>query len=227
MGRNPSRLTSPAPWADANAARLHARKSLCYPSSLLPITMSDQPTEPTSTAEAPSLLVIDDDEVFRSRLARAFARRGYDVREAADGIEAVRSARQDSPELAVLDLRMPGPSGLAVLEELKAIDPTTNIVVLTGYGSIATAVEAVRLGATHYLTKPADVEDIEAAFARASHPDQTPPAVPERVPSLARVEWEHIHRVLSDCGGNISQAARLLGIHRRSLQRKLAKHPGD
>jgi two-component system response regulator RegA len=116
-------------------------------------------------------------------------------------------------------------SGLDVVRELKAIDAMTNIVVLTGYGSIATALEAVRLGATHYLTKPADVDDILAAFDRANGPPADLSVVEHNVPSLARAEWEHINRVLTDCGGNISQAARLLGLHRRSLQRKLSKYP--
>jgi two-component system response regulator RegA len=169
--------------------------------------------------------VVDDDEVFRNRLVRAFGERGFDARGAENYQSAVDAAQVESPEFAVVDLRMPDKSGLEVVRALKALDPTTNIVVLTGYGSIATAIEAVKLGATHYLTKPADVDDILAGFARANvAPGEIPEAPPE-VPSLARAEWEHINRVLSDCGGNISQAARLLGIHRRSLQRKLAKHP--
>jgi two-component system response regulator RegA len=114
--------------------------------------------------------------------------------------------------------------GLDVVQGLKAIERSTVIVVLTGYGSIATALEAVRLGATHYLTKPADADDVIAAFSRGdSAPART--AEDPQPASLARVEWEHINRVLADCGGNVSQAARLLGIHRRSLQRKLAKYP--
>lgn len=179
------------------------------------------------TKEAtPSVLVVDDDERYRERLVRALTRRGYDVREASNASEALASAKQDSPEYAVLDLRMPGPSGLELLEALLAIDPTTNAVMLTGYGSIATAVEAVKAGATHYLTKPADVDDIERAFARKDASTGGGKLdTPTEVPTLARVEWEHIHRVLQDCGGNISQAARLLGVHRRSLQRKLAKYP--
>lgn len=174
---------------------------------------------------APSILVVDDDEVFRTRLAQAFLRRGFDVRQAADADAAAASARQDSPELAVVDLRMPGRSGLELVRELAEIDAATNVVVLTGYGSIATAVEAVKLGATHYLTKPADVEDILAAFRRADAAPGDLPDVPDQAPSLARVEWEHINRVLADCGGNVSRAARVLGIHRRSLQRKLSKYP--
>lgn len=172
-----------------------------------------------------SILVVDDDATFRSRLARAFESRGFDARTAADGSIALELARSESPEFAVVDLRMPGLSGLDVVRELKAIDPATNIVVLTGYGSIATALEAVRLGATHYLTKPADIEDILAAFARAHQAPGQTSTIGHEVPSLARAEWEHINRVLTDCGGNISQAARLLGLHRRSLQRKLAKYP--
>lgn len=174
---------------------------------------------------SPSILVVDDDERFRSRLARALKDRGLQVREAADGEEALALAREDSPEYALVDLRMPGASGLSVVRELHEIDPGTRIVVLTGYGSIATALESVRLGAVHYLTKPADVNEILAAF----HRDHEAPSVdldgePE-APSLARVEWEHIQRVLQDVEGNISEAARRLGIHRRSLQRKLAKYP--
>ena len=173
--------------------------------------------------QAQTLLVVDDDERFRTRLARAFRERGFAVREAADGAAALALAREESPELAVVDLRMPGASGLEVVRALHALDPTTRIVVLTGYGSIATAVEAMRLGATHYVAKPADADDLLVAFARADAP--LPDAPGPAVPSLARVEWEHINRVLADCGGNVSQAARLLGLHRRSLQRKLAKHP--
>jgi two-component system response regulator RegA len=176
--------------------------------------------------EQPSILLVDDDEVFRRRLARAFEERGYDVRMAASYPEAVAAATEESPEYAVVDLRMPGPSGLELVRELVRIDPATRVVVLTGYGSIATAIDAIRLGAINYLPKPADADDIVAAFARgqappleAPHPDYA------EAPSLARAEWEHINRVLADCGGNISEAARRLGIHRRSLQRKLQKYP--
>jgi two-component system response regulator RegA len=179
---------------------------------------------PAEAPEARSLLIVEDDDVFRSRLARAFRDRGFEVREARDVEAAARSAGADPPECAVVDLRLGARSGLDVVRALGELDPSTVIVVLTGYGSIATALEAVRLGATHYLTKPADVDEILAAFERApGTPDGTPPA--QATPSLARVEWEHINRVLADCDGNISQAARVLGIHRRSLQRKLAKYP--
>jgi two-component system response regulator RegA len=173
---------------------------------------------------ARTVLVVDDDERFRTRLVRAFQERGYEARGARDCDEALRLARSETPEYAVADLRMPGRSGLELVRELRALDPTTRIVVLTGYGSIATAVEAVRLGAVHYLTKPADLEEIMAALERGAQGEATPEP-PSEVASLARIEWEHINRVLTDCGGNISQAARLLGLHRRSLQRKLAKYP--
>jgi len=175
-----------------------------------------------------SILIVDDDEVYRNRLARAFVDRGYDVRTAHDYDSAVASAQNDSPELAVVDLKMPGKSGLELVKALVEIDPSTKSIVLTGYGSIATAIDAVRLGATYYLSKPADADDIVQTFARAEAPPLEPPASDSgeyKAPSLARAEWEHINRVLSDAGGNISEAARRLGIHRRSLQRKLQKYP--
>jgi two-component system, response regulator RegA len=172
------------------------------------------------TGHATTLLLVEDDEAFRTRLVRAFRDRGYDVSAAATYDDAVASATADSPELALVDLRLPGRSGLDVVQALKAIDDTTRIVVLTGYGSIATAVESMRLGATSYLTKPVDADQILAAFEGGPLPAAT-----GAVQTLARVEWEHIQRVLADCDGNITQAARRLGIHRRSLQRKLFKNP--
>jgi two-component system response regulator RegA len=168
-----------------------------------------------------TLIIVDDDDRFRTRLMRAFEERGYEVAGAGSFDEAVAAARQESPELALVDLRLPGKSGLDVVRALKSIDQTTSIVVLTGYGSIATAVESMKSGATTYLTKPVDADQIVAAF----EPPQPGAGSAPTVPSLARVEWEHIQRVLADCDGNVSQAARLLGIHRRSLQRKLAKDP--
>jgi two-component system response regulator RegA len=174
--------------------------------------------------EGASILVVDDDALFRERLARALQARGYEVRTAASFEDAVACCDQYSPEFAVVDLRMPGRSGMELVQELKRIDPSTRVVVLTGYGSIATAIEAIRLGATYYVHKPADADDVLAAFARGEAPPLEP--TPEyRAPSLARAEWEHISRVLSDCGGNVSEAARRLGLHRRSLQRKLQKYP--
>ena len=175
-----------------------------------------------SANEDRSILVVDDDERFRDRLVRAFSDRGFDVRGARDAPEALVLATEDSPEWAVVDLRMPGPSGLDVLRDLLAIDHATRIVVLTGYGSIATAIEAVRRGAVDYLTKPADADQILAALEGTKRTDET---VEVEIPSLARVEWEHIQRALTDCNGNVTQAARALRLHRRSLQRKLGKFP--
>ncbi|MEZ6197305.1 MAG: response regulator transcription factor [Planctomycetota bacterium] len=176
-------------------------------------------------AEHPqSLLVVDDDQILRDRLARAFSRRGFEVRTAENADAAVVLAREESPEFAIVDLKMPGRSGLELVRDLREIDDATKIVVLTGYGSIATAIEAVKLGAANYLSKPADVDDILAAFERGDQPALEPTSHEYRAPSLARAEWEHINRVLADCGGNISEAARRLGIHRRSLQRKLQKY---
>jgi len=171
----------------------------------------------------PSLLVVEDDGVFRERLARALQARGFEVGEVGSLAELRVAVAEEPPEFAVVDLRLPDGSGLEAVKLLIEAEASTRIVVLTGYGSIATALEAIRLGASHYLTKPATADDVTAGFARADAP--LPVGSPEDVPSLARVEWEHINRVLTDCGGNVSQAARLLGLHRRSLQRKLAKFP--
>lgn len=167
-----------------------------------------------------TILVVDDDSAFRERLVRALAARGLEAVGAATGAEAKRVAASESPELAVVDLRLGQEDGLDVVRELHAIDPMTRILVLTGYGSIATAVEAVRRGAFDYLQKPADADQILARLEGEGAAREE-----AAVPSLARVEWEHIQRVLLDSGGNVSQAARLLGMHRRSLQRKLAKRP--
>ena len=182
-------------------------------------------SENSATVAVPSILIVDDDEALRERLAKAFRGRGYEARTAASYEQAVAFAEAESPEYAIVDLRLPGRSGLEIVKALKAIDAETKIVVLTGYGSIATAMEAVRLGAVNYLSKPADADGILAAFSRSDDPDK-PIALDTYVaPSLARAEWEHINRVLSDCDGNVSEAARRLRIHRRSLQRKLQKYP--
>lgn len=179
----------------------------------------------STDGSAPSILVVDDDEPFRDRLTLALTKRRYDVRAASDGAGAIASAERDSPELALVDLRLAGEWGLHVVRALHRIDPSTQIVVLTAYGSIATAMEAVRLGAKNFLQKPATVDEIELAFRRATTDPGDEVPSPTEVPSLARAEWEHINRVLTECEGNIRQAARLLGLHRRSLQRKLAKYP--
>lgn len=185
--------------------------------------MSDETKDGKEGAAEPSLLIADDDEVFRERLARSLRSRGYDVRTASNAKAAVELAKEESPEYAVVDLRMPGESGIELIRELKEIDPATKVLMLTGYGSIANAVDAVKLGACNYVQKPADADDIEAAFERAEAPAGTA-TLRYQAPTLARAEWEHIQRVLADCGGNISEAARRLGIHRRSLQRKLYKY---
>jgi two-component system response regulator RegA len=178
----------------------------------------------TETDDRQTILIVDDDDVLRQRLVRAFADRGFEAIGAAGFDEAVHLAHADPPELCVVDLRMPGRGGLELLSELKRIEPHTEVVILTGYGSIATAIDAVRLGAVYFLPKPADADDILAAFDRGRAPPSTDAGDPT-APSLARTEWEHIQRVLTDAGGNISEAARRLGIHRRSLQRKLQKLP--
>ena len=172
-----------------------------------------------------TILLVDDEEHFRDRLARALTRREYEVLQAANYDEGLRIIKERKPELAVFDLRMPGPSGLDLVKAAMEVHPSLNIVVLTGYGSIATATEAIRLGATNYLAKPADTDEILAAFSLDQEEAAIPPPADIETPSLGRVEWEHINRVLTDCGGNISAAAKRLNIHRRTLQRKLLKFP--
>jgi len=171
------------------------------------------------------LLLVEDDATLRERLTRAFESRGLDVVALGTIAEAETFLKNDIPELAVVDLRVPDGSGLDLITLLKRADPETRIVVLTGYGSIATAIEAVRRGATNYLTKPADADAILSALGETLGGPEA--AVPSRPMSLDRVEWEHINRVLLECNGNISEAARILGLHRRSLQRKLAKYPSN
>ncbi|MEQ1887396.1 MAG: response regulator [Bryobacteraceae bacterium] len=180
----------------------------------------------TEETAQPLALLVDDDDIFRDRLSRAFRSRGWEVETAPDGPAALRIAADCSPDLAVVDLRLPEMGGLDIVRGLRQLDKTTRIIMLTGYGSIATAITATKLGADHYLSKPSDVEQILTAYENLSNGDPTLDTASDfEVPSLARVEWEHIQRVLADCQGNISQAAKLLGLHRRSLQRKLSKYP--
>lgn len=167
----------------------------------------------------PTLVLVDDDDAFRSRLARALSERGFSVTAFASADEALASVNEP-PEYAVIDLRIAGASGLSVLSALMAKDPCTRVVMLTGYGSIPTAVEATKLGAVAYLTKPTDADAVVSALMGAAKSPEL-----DETPTLARAEWEYINRVLADCQGNISEAARRLGLHRRSLQRKLQKHP--
>jgi len=175
--------------------------------------------------EKPLALVVDDDDIFRNRLCRALEQRNWNVIGTARGHESLSIAREHGPDLVVVDMKMPGIGGLELLPELRALDSSMTIIVLTGYGSIATAISAIKRGADHYMSKPADADQILAAYEGLRTAADPAPDAATTVPSLARVEWEHMQRVISDGGGNISQAARLLGIHRRSLQRKLAKHP--
>jgi len=173
-----------------------------------------------------ALLLVDDDERLRTHMARALDRRGLDVRSAASFDEAMAVARETSPALALVDLRMPGASGLELVRALRAHDPAIRVVILTGYGSIATAVEAMRLGAVHYLQKPVDADDVVTALLYPLGNPRGLPTAPSELPSLDRVKWEHISRVLAECEGNVTVAARKLGLHRRSLQRMLNKLPG-
>ncbi len=170
------------------------------------------------------MLLVDDDDAFRERLARAMRSRGFEV-DAADGYgQAMAFSAANPPDRVVVDLNMPGRGGLEVVRDLKERFPDTEIVVLTGFGSVPTAVDAVRLGACNYLHKPAHADMILAAFEHGRS-DPLEQAAPEyQPPSLALAEWEHIQRVLTDCGGNVSMAARKLGLHRRTLQRKLSKY---
>jgi two-component system response regulator RegA len=173
--------------------------------------------------DRPNLLLAEDDATFSEVLARALVARGFEIMCAHDGAAALRLAVERTPEYALVDLRLPDMSGLNLLEKLKASDENTNVVVLTGYGSIATAVEAVKLGATYYLTKPTTADQVVAAFNRRDASVDVPLA--KKPLSVDRLEWEHIQRVLTTAEGNISAAARALNMHRRTLQRKLNKYP--
>jgi two-component system response regulator RegA len=167
-----------------------------------------------------SLMLCDDDEAFARRLARAMERRGFMPEIAMTVAEGRSIARSRPPAYAVIDLRLEDGNGLDVVEELRECRPDARIVVLTGYGAIATAVAAVKIGATDYLSKPADADDIEAALL--SRRDDKPKP-PENPMSADRVRWEHIQRVFELCDRNVSETARRLNMHRRTLQRILAK----
>ena len=174
--------------------------------------------------EHSTLLLVDDDDAFRRVLARALGRRGFAVRSAANVDAALVIAQIQSPEYAVVDLKMPGDSGLVLIEKLIELDPNTRIVMLTGYASIATAIEAIKLGALHYLSKPCDADEVVAALGKSMAGDATL-AVSDSPISVDRLEWEHIQRVLAEHQGNVSSTARALKMHRRTLQRKLSKRP--
>ena len=170
-----------------------------------------------------SLLLVDDDITFCEVLARALEKRGFTVSTAHDAITACTLAAANPPEYAVVDLKMSGPSGLMLVKHLKELDAETRIVMLTGYASIATAVEAIKLGATHYLAKPADADEIVSALLRSEGNPDLP--VNNDPPSVERLQWEHIQKVLKENDDNISATARALKMHRRTLQRKLGKRP--
>ena len=178
---------------------------------------------PRKYDELPSLLLVDDDVTFCDVLSRALTKRGYDVSVAHDVVSGIAKAEASPPEYAVVDLKMPGESGLVLVKALKELDLETRIVVLTGYASITTAVEAIKLGAIHYLAKPADADEIVSALNKV----EGDPLMPINADPLSvnRLEWEHIQKVLADNDGNISATARALKMHRRTLQRKLMKKP--
>jgi two-component system response regulator RegA len=176
------------------------------------------------------ILLIDDDEVFTRVLARALAARGFETAVAHNAAQALAHLRAHESDSAVLDLKLGADNGLALIPELKALRPSLRILLLTGYASIATAVEAIKRGADDYLAKPVDADAVAKALLAApmdapATATQDDVALPHAPPPLKRLEWEHIHRVLNECEGNISETARRLGLHRRTLQRKLAKHP--
>lgn len=176
----------------------------------------------TPQNELASLLLVDDDPTFCRVLTAALEKRGYGVCVAHSVEEAIPLAQANPPEYAVVDLKMGGAPGLTLVKVLHELDPNTRIVMLTGYASITTAVEAIKLGATQYLAKPANADEIVAAFNHV--PDDCTPLRTQ--PTLiGNLEWEHIQRVLNEHDGNISATARALNMHRRTLQRKLGKPP--
>ena len=170
------------------------------------------------------ILLIDDDATFVHVLSRALSARGFEVHGAHDGAGALSACVDFAPRYAVLDLKLGGESGLALIPQLLSARPGLRILLLTGYASIATAVEAIKRGAHDYLAKPVDADQVVQALLGDAKQIDTE-HLPDAPPPLKRLEWEHIQRVLADCDGNISEAARRLGLHRRTLQRKLAKRP--
>lgn len=168
----------------------------------------------------PCWLLIDDDETFTATLARSLGRRGLNTVVAHSPAEALEQLSATKPGRCVLDLNLAGESGLQLLPELLAVRPELDVLILTGYGSIATAVEAMRKGAVNYLCKPVTADQIIEGF----QPERQEPSLRRQPPSVEELEWEHIQRVLTEHDGNISATARALNMHRRTLQRKLAKH---
>lgn len=169
-------------------------------------------------------LLVDDDTAFSSVLARVLKRRGEQAFTASDGQQAIAQLEGETIDRVVLDLKLEQESGLAILQQLLECQPSLEVVILTGYSSISTTVEAIKLGAINYLCKPAGVEEIIAAFkTRSLKPGEVP--LQDSPPSVNRLEWEHIQKVLNQHEGNISATAKTLGMHRRTLQRKLQKRP--
>ncbi|MFZ3088568.1 MAG: response regulator transcription factor [Methylotenera sp.] len=185
--------------------------------------MSNLNIDLKNTDEHATLLLVDDDEDFLKVLAAAMRKRGFLVTLANSAESAFELAKIEPPEFAVVDLKMSGNSGLVLVRQLTGLEAGTKIVVLTGYASIATAIEAIKLGATHYLAKPVDADEIVAAFEKQSGNAEI--ELSSNPLSVDRLEWEHIQRVLSENFGNISATARSLNMHRRTLQRKLGKKP--
>jgi len=174
------------------------------------------------------LLIVDDDPTFGRVLARAMSSRGFEVINAINADEARALTRRHQPRYCVLDLKLGEDSGLRLIPDLHRLVPDMRILLLTGYASIATAVEAIKRGAHDYLAKPVDADAVVRALTEGDGPqadDDDVVETPEAPLALRRLEWEHIHRVLTECDGNISETARRLGMHRRTLQRKLSKHP--
>ncbi|HWX48013.1 MAG TPA: response regulator transcription factor [Roseomonas sp.] len=171
------------------------------------------------------LLIVEDDVNLSRTLRRSFERRGYEVMVAARPEEMEALLQERTPHYAVVDLKLEGASGLSCVQALHAHDPEMLIVVLTGFASIATAVEAIKLGACHYLAKPSNTDDIEAAFGKAQGDVDTP--LSQRPTSIKTLEWERIHQTLAETGFNVSESARRLGLHRRTLARKLEKRQVD
>lgn len=169
------------------------------------------------------ILIIDDEEHFAQVLSRSLNRIGHETRYALTQDEAIQLAKQQTFDWISLDLRLGQESGLKLISEIKLLQPQASIVILTGFASIPTAVEAIKLGAFNYLHKPATVKELINAFAEGSQDSEV--VIEENPMSIERLEWEHIQRVLHENNGNISSTARALGMHRRTLQRKLQKHP--
>lgn len=177
-------------------------------------------TDSLNIGPDPSLLLVDDDDIFLNRLARAMEKRGFQVFRATSVAEAQKIVAEAPPAYAVVDLRLEDGNGLDVVDALRDARQDARIVVLTGYGAIATAVAAVKMGATDYLSKPADADEVTRALLSSA---ETLPPPPETPMSADRVRWEHIQRVYEQCERNVSETARRLHMHRRTLQRILAK----